>query len=175
MGRRSRDLPGHVPPRCKACSGPKFCRVGQEEIASLFLKGKSVQRVEEEVSDVWVRYGRPGSHPTCCLPWHRVARGTSPKCRTLGRCSGHDHFYPLCSVSQKPQEVPGQLPPFLNSFESQGPHVSLESSPANLTRKHCKQAASYLCSHGVRGLAVFASAVRESAFRSDSVVLTLSC
>lgn len=45
-----------------------------------------------------------------------LLEGAIPRCKALGNCSGHDHFYLPCFISQKPQEVPEQLLPVLNRF-----------------------------------------------------------
>lgn len=45
-----------------------------------------------------------------------LLEGALFRCKALGRCSAHDHFYLPCSISQKPQEVPDQLLHLLNRF-----------------------------------------------------------
>lgn len=57
-----------------------------------------------------------GRNPTYYLPQQELLEEALHMCRVLGRCRSQDHFYPPCSISQESQEVPGWLPPLLNSF-----------------------------------------------------------
>lgn len=79
------DLPDHEVSWWSPCWWHLPSRVGQKEILSLFLKGKSVQRVGEEIINVWVKYGRPESSPTYCFPQQRVARGSYPQVQSSGQ------------------------------------------------------------------------------------------
>lgn len=54
---------------------------------------------------------------TYCLPQQGLLEEALHMCKVLGRCSSHGHFYSPCSTSQESQEVPGCLPPLLNSFK----------------------------------------------------------
>lgn len=58
-----------------------------------------------------------GRNPSYYLPQQELLKEALHMCKVLGRCSSHDHFYPPCSISQESQEVPGWLPPLLNSFQ----------------------------------------------------------
>lgn len=79
----------------------------------LLFKGCLVQRMGEKIINVQVKW----SSPTYYLPYHGLLEGALHRCKVLGRCSSHDHFYPPCSLSQESQEVPGCLLPLLNSFQ----------------------------------------------------------
>lgn len=99
--------------------------------------------------------------------------GALPRYKALSKCSGHD---PKASGGSRPASpLIEQVLRHHNSLKIKGPHVSLESRPENCTCKHCKQVASYMQSHGIHDLAVFANAVPKSIFRLDPLVLIMSC
>ena len=114
---RTTDLPDHKLPQWSVYPQFKPSRWASRTSSPCFSRVSRVPRVREEITDVRLKHGRPGSLSACCASHSRgLPERALPRCKALGRCSGHCCFYLPWSISQEPRKVPGQLPPLLNRF-----------------------------------------------------------